>query len=71
MININEKTINDLQFPTLLETLSSICNTDIGKQKALEIKPFKEKEELMNNIIDKGVENLTEYDKKLLPLLVK
>jgi hypothetical protein len=31
----------------------------------------KEKEELMNNIIDKGVENLTEYDKKLLPLLVK
>ncbi len=47
MININEKTINDLQFPTLLETLSSICNTDIGKQKALEIKPFKEKEELM------------------------
>jgi DNA mismatch repair protein MutS2 len=48
MININEKTINDLQFPTLLETLSSICNTDIGKQKALEIKPFKEKEELMD-----------------------
>ena len=47
MININEKTTNDLQFPTLLETLSSICNTDIGKQKALEIKPFKEKEELM------------------------
>jgi DNA mismatch repair protein MutS2 len=48
MININEKTINDLQFPTLLETLSSICNTDIGKQKAFEIKPFKEKEELMD-----------------------
>ena len=48
MININEKTTNDLQFPTLLETLSSICNTDIGKQKALEIKPFKEKEELMD-----------------------
>ena len=48
MININEKTIDDLQFPTLLETLSSICNTDIGKQKALEIKPFKEKEELMD-----------------------
>lgn len=48
MININEKTTNDLQFPTLLETLSSICNTDIGKKKALEIKPFKEKEELMD-----------------------
>ena len=51
MININEKTINDLQFPTLLETLSSICNTDIGKQKALEIKPFKEKEELMQALL--------------------
>jgi DNA mismatch repair protein MutS2 len=51
MININEKTINDLQFPTLLETLSSICNTDIGKQKALEIKPFKEKEGLMEALL--------------------
>ncbi len=51
MININEKTINDLQFPTILETLSSICNTDIGKQKALQIKPFKEKEELMEALL--------------------
>jgi DNA mismatch repair protein MutS2 len=51
MININEKTINDLQFPTILESLSSICNTDIGKQKALEIKPFKEKEELMDSLM--------------------
>ena len=51
MININEKTINDLQFPTILETLSSICNTEIGKQKAFEIKPFKEKEELMGALL--------------------
>jgi len=51
MINITEKTINDLQFPTLLETLSSICNTDIGKQKALEIKPFTEKEALMEALL--------------------
>lgn len=51
MININEKTINDLQFPTILETLSSICNTDIGKQKALEIKPYKVKEELMHTLL--------------------
>ena len=50
MININEKTIVNLQFPTVLETLSSICNTDIGKQKALEIIPFKEKEELMESL---------------------
>jgi hypothetical protein len=32
---------------------------------------IKEKETLMNSIIDKGVENLTDYDKKILPLLVK
>jgi len=30
-----------------------------------------EKETLMNTIIDKGVENLTDYDKKILPFLVK
>jgi hypothetical protein len=32
---------------------------------------LKEKEEIMNKIIDNGVENMTEYDKKILPLLVK
>jgi DNA mismatch repair protein MutS2 len=51
MINITEKTLQDLQFPTVLETISSICNTDIGKQKALEITPFKEKELLMNALM--------------------
>ena len=48
MITITEKTLQDLQFPTVLETVSSICNTDIGKQKALEIIPFNDKETLMN-----------------------
>ena len=51
MISITEKTLQDLQFPTVLETLSSICNTDIGKQKALEIVPFKDKETLMNALL--------------------
>jgi DNA mismatch repair protein MutS2 len=51
MINITEKTLQDLQFPTVLETISSICNTDIGKQKALEIIPFKDKETLMNALL--------------------
>lgn len=37
----------------------------------IESMSLKEKEEMMNNIIDKGVENLTDYDKKILPLLVK
>jgi DNA mismatch repair protein MutS2 len=51
MISITEKTLQDLQFPTVLETLSSICNTDIGKQKALEITPLKDKESLMEALL--------------------
>ena len=51
MINITEKTLQDLQFTTILETISGICNTDIGKQKALEIIPFKDKETLMNALM--------------------
>ena len=56
MISITEKTLQDLQFPTILETISEICNTDIGKQKALEIKPFREKEDLT-----KALMQTTEY----------
>ncbi|WP_158729782.1 MULTISPECIES: endonuclease MutS2 [unclassified Flavobacterium] len=51
MISITEKTLQDLQFPTVLETISSICNTDIGKEKALEITPFKDKETLMQALL--------------------
>lgn len=51
MISITEKTLQDLQFPTVLETLSAICNTDIGKQKALDIAPFKDKESLMEALL--------------------
>ena len=50
MISITEKTLQDLQFPTVLETISAICNTDKGKQKALEIIPFREKEQLMQSL---------------------
>jgi DNA mismatch repair protein MutS2 len=48
MISITDKTLQDLEFNTILETLSAICNTEIGKQKALQIIPFKDKELLMN-----------------------
>jgi DNA mismatch repair protein MutS2 len=51
MISITEKTLQDLQFPTVLETISTICNTDIGKQKALEITPFKDKDSLMQALM--------------------
>ena len=51
MISITEKTLQDLQFPTVLETISAICNTDIGKQKALEITPFRDKVTLMQALM--------------------
>ncbi|NRT10628.1 DNA mismatch repair protein MutS [Flavobacterium sp. 14A] len=51
MISITDKTLQDLQFPTVLETISSLCNTDLGKQKAIEIIPFKDKESLMEALM--------------------
>ncbi len=51
MISITEKTLQDLQFPTVLETISASCNTEIGAQKALEIIPFKDKESLMKALL--------------------
>lgn len=47
MTTITEKTLQDLQFNTVLETVSELCITDLGKQKALQITPIKKKEELM------------------------
>ncbi|MFY8065862.1 MAG: endonuclease MutS2 [Flavobacterium sp.] len=51
MISITDKTLQDLEFNTVLQTISERCNTEIGKQKALEIVPFKDKEALMNALL--------------------
>jgi len=51
MISITDKTLQDLQFTTVLETISALCNTEIGKQKALEITPLKDKESLMEALM--------------------
>jgi DNA mismatch repair protein MutS2 len=51
MISITEKTLDDLQFPTILETIASHCVTEIGKEKALQILPFKEKAKLMDALM--------------------
>lgn len=48
MISITTKTLQDLEFNTVLETISALCTTEIGKQKAMEIKPFSNKETLMH-----------------------
>ena len=61
MISITEKTLQDLQFPTVLETISAICNTDLGKQKALDIKPFHDKENLLHALLQTS-EYLSSFD---------
>ena len=50
MISITAKTLQDLEFDTILQTISSGCNTDLGKEKALQIVPFNEKDNLMDNL---------------------
>jgi len=50
MISITQKTLQDLEFNTVLETIASRCNTDVGEAKAMAITPFKNKEELLINL---------------------
>ena len=50
MRNIHPKTLQDLEFPTVLQQVSSRCNTELGKERALDIAPIKSKEELMETL---------------------
>ena len=47
MINIHEKTLQDLEFQTVLQQVSELCVTPLGNEKALQILPFKTSEELL------------------------
>ncbi|MFT5215734.1 MAG: DNA mismatch repair protein MutS2 [Glaciecola sp.] len=47
MINIHDKTLQDLEFSTVLQQVSEHCVTDLGKAKALEIVPYDNKETLL------------------------
>ncbi len=48
MQNIHPKTLQDLEFPTVLEQVAARCNTELGKEVALEIRPYLDKELLMD-----------------------
>ncbi|CAA0230282.1 DNA mismatch repair protein, MutS family [Tenacibaculum maritimum] len=45
-IQISEKTLHDLEFPTILEQVSEFCISDLGKEKTLSTKPFTNKKQL-------------------------
>lgn len=47
MINIHEKTLQDLEFSTVLQQVSEHCITALGKAKALDITPYNNKETLL------------------------
>ena len=44
---MNTKTLEDLEFHTVLTHLSDLCLTELGKKYALRIEPFKDKENLL------------------------
>ena len=50
MISIHSKTLQDLQFQTVLETIAEYCITDIGTEKTLQIQPIRHKEEVMESL---------------------
>lgn len=56
MISVTDKTLQDLQFPTVLEAVAEKCVTDIGKEKALTLRPFQDREALMD-----ALEQTSEY----------
>ncbi|ALJ04061.1 DNA mismatch repair protein MutS [Pseudalgibacter alginicilyticus] len=51
MIHIHEKTLQDLEFFTVLQQVSEHCITPLGNEKTLKISPYKTKEDLLNALL--------------------
>jgi len=50
MIHIHEKTLQDVEFYTVLQQVSELCITDLGRVEALEIKPLTTKENVLQSL---------------------
>ncbi|MCB0382460.1 MAG: DNA mismatch repair protein MutS [Psychroserpens sp.] len=50
MISIHEKTLQDIEFYTVLQQVSELCITDLGRIEALKIKPFSTKENVLESL---------------------
>ena len=48
--NISEKTLQDLEFASILEQVSAYCISDLGKQLVLGIKPINDRETLFREL---------------------
>ena len=51
MINIQSKTLESLEFPLVLQEISSACITKLGEEKVLAIVPFSKPEEINPELI--------------------
>ncbi len=51
MISIHNKTLQDLEFQTVLETVSELCTTEAAKENAFEIAPFQNRDETMISLL--------------------
>ncbi|WP_420322637.1 endonuclease MutS2 [Flagellimonas sp.] len=60
MQQIQPKTLQDLEFPVVLEQVSARCNTELGKEKALEMRPIADKE-LLVDILGQTSEYLASF----------
>jgi len=47
MSNISEKTLIDLEFFTILQSVSALCISELGKNSALQIRPFNSEQKLI------------------------
>ena len=61
MDKIHSKTLQDLEFPMVLEQLSARCTTDLGKERALSIVPYSDASE-----IGKVLGQTSEYSSSLV-----
>ncbi|TWO33120.1 DNA mismatch repair protein MutS [Seonamhaeicola sediminis] len=50
MINIHNKTLEDLEFYTVLEQVSEYCITPLGNESALQITPFKNQKDILDSL---------------------
>ncbi len=60
MANIYSKTLQDLEFPTVLQQVAARCNTELGKAVALEIVPLAD-EAKMENALGQTSEYLASF----------
>ncbi|MDN6280839.1 MAG: DNA mismatch repair protein MutS [Psychroflexus sp.] len=67
MIKIKQKTLQDLEFDRVRIQLSEFCVTDIGHQKALDLKPFHQKTDLLTEIKLTEEYKSSEFEEKPIP----